>query len=182
MEAINFLLKFIFDTAIMVLVLRVWLQLVRADFYNPISQFVVRVSNPIVIPVRRVIPSVAGIDLPTLILAFLVAVLNYIIVPLLNGSSLNLLLALYLGLLYLIKQVGVIIFIVMLIMAILSWVIQGYNPTQMLFHQLAEPILRPIRRFVPPIGGLDLSVLVFFLLINVIDILFNSWIPYWYMI
>lgn len=182
MEAINYLLKFAFDTVIMILVLRVWLQLVRADFYNPFSQFIVKVSNPLVIPLRRIIPGIGGIDLATIILAYVFATLTFIIIPLLNGGPIDIISALYLGLIYLIKQTGILLFIIMLVMALMSWVVQGYNPTQMIFHQLTEPVLAPIRRIIPSIGGLDLSVLIAFLLLNVLNILLRGWIPYWAML
>lgn len=179
MEAINYLLKFAFDALVWILVLRVWLQLVRADFYNPLSQFIVKVSNPVVIPLRRVIPSLGGIDLPTVLLAYVVATLTFIIIPLLNGGPIDIILSMYLGLIYLIKQTGMLLFILMLVMALMSWVVQGYNPTQVIFHQLTAPVLTPIRRIVPSVGGLDLSVLIAFLLLNVINILLRGWVPYW---
>ena len=179
MEAINYLLSFIFDALLMLLVLRFWMQAVRADFYNPLSQFIVKVTNPLVIPLRRVIPGFGGIDLSTIILAFAIASLKFIIIPLLNGGPIEILTSLYLGLIYLIKQSGVLLIILMLVMALMSWVVQGYNPTQAIFHQLTEPFLAPIRRIVPSIGGLDLSVLIAFLLLNIINILLSGWIPYW---
>jgi len=70
----------------------------------------------------------------------------------------------------------------MLVMAIMSWVVQGYNPTMVIFQQLTEPFLRPIRKVVPVIGGLDLSILVAFLALNVINILLSGAIPYWQML
>lgn len=179
MEAINYLLKFAFDTLLMILVLRVWLQLVRADFYNPLSQFIVKVSNPLVIPLRRIIPGFGGVDLATVILAYIVATLTWTLIPFLNSGTVDLISSMYLGLIYLIKQVGVLLFIVMLVMALMSWVVQGYNPTQMIFQQLTAPVLAPIRRIVPSIGGLDLSILIAFLLLNVVNILLAGWIPYW---
>ncbi len=179
MEAINYLLKFAFDAVLMILVLRVWLQLVRADFYNPLSQFIVKVSNPLVIPMRRIIPGLGGVDLATIVLAYIVATLTFIIIPLINAGPIDIISALYLGLIYLIKQTGVLLFIVMLVMALMSWVVQGYNPTQMIFHQLTAPVLTPIRRIIPSIGGLDLSVLIAFLLLNVLNILLRGWVPYW---
>jgi YggT family protein len=182
MAAINYLLGFVFDAILMILIFRVWLQAVRADFYNPLSQFVVKVSNPIVIPMRRLIPGFGGIDIATLVIAYVVASAKFIILPLINGANIELLSAFFLGLLYLIKQSGFLLFIVMLVMALMSWVVQGYNPTQMIFHQLTEPFLRPIRNIVPSIGGLDLSVLIAFLLLNVINILLSGWIPFWAMI
>ena len=154
----------------------------RADFYNPFSQFIVKVSNPLVIPLRRIIPGLGGVDLATIVLAYVVATLTFIIIPLLNGGPIDIISALYLGLIYLIKQTGVLLFIVMLVMALMSWVVQGYNPTQMIFHQLTAPVLTPIRRIIPSIGGLDLSVLIAFLLLNVLNILFRGWVPYWAML
>jgi len=179
MEAINYLLKFAIDAVLMILVLRVWLQLVRADFYNPFSQFIVKVSNPLVIPLRRIIPGLGGVDLATIVLAYIFATLTFIIIPLLNGGPIDIVTALYLGLIYLVKQAGVLLFIIMLVMALMSWVVQGYNPTQMIFHQLTAPVLAPVRRIIPSIGGLDLSVLIVFLLLNVVNILLAGWIPYW---
>ena len=182
MAAINYLLGFVFDALLMVLVIRVWLQLVKADFYNPLSQFVVKVTNPLVIPFRRIIPGFGGIDMATLVIAYLVASLKFIIIPLLNGGPIDIITALFLGLLYLIKQTGFLLFVLMLVMALMSWVVQGYNPTQMILHQLTEPVLRPIRNIIPNIGGLDLSILAAFLLLNVINILLSGWIPYWAML
>lgn len=182
MAAVNYLLGFVFDALLMVLVIRVWLQLVRADFYNPLSQFVVKVTNPLVIPVRRIIPGFGGIDMATLLIAYIVAALKFIIIPLLNGGAIDVVTALFLGILYLVKQSGFLLFVVMLVMALMSWVVQGYNPTQVILHQLTEPVLRPIRNIIPNIGGLDLSILAAFLLLNVINILLSGWIPYWSML
>ena len=182
MEAINYLLRFAFDALLMILVLRLWLQLVKADFYNPFSQFIVKVSNPVVVPLRRVIPGFGGIDLATLLLAYLVATLKFVIIPLINGGPIDILASMFFGALYLIKQSGVLLFIIMLVMALMSWVVQGYNPTQMIFHQLCEPFLRPIRKIIPNIGGLDLSILAAFLILNVINILLSGAIPVWRML
>lgn len=182
MEAINYLLKFVLDTLVLVLIFRVWLQMVKADFYNPLSQFIVKVTNPLVIPVRRVIPGFAGLDMASIVLVLLVSSAKFIIIPMINGGPFDPLAALYFGALFSIKQVGFLLFIVMLAMAVMSWVVQGYNPTQVVFHQLTEPFLNPIRRIIPSLGGLDLSVLIAFLLLNVINILLSGWIPYWGML
>ncbi len=179
MEAIIYLLRFAFDALLTILIMRVWLQLVKADFYNPLSQFIVKVSNPLVIPLRRVIPGFGGIDLATVLLAFVVATTKFISITLLSGGEFELLISLYIGLIILVKQIGFLIFIIMLVMALMSWVVQGYNPTQMIFHQLTEPFLRPIKKIVPSIGGLDLSILIAFLLLNVINIFLSSSLPFW---
>lgn len=179
MEAIKYLLSFVFDALVMILVMRVWLQVVRADFYNPLSQFIVKVSNPIVTPVRRVIPGFGGLDFATILLAYLIASLKFVTLFLIAGESLNPAAIFFFGLLYLVKQTGTLIFIIMLVMALMSWVVQGYNPTQAVFQQLTEPFLRPIRKILPNLGGLDLSIIVAFLLLNVINILIAGWFPAW---
>jgi len=179
MEAIIYLLRFAFDALLTILIMRIWLQLVKADFYNPLSQFIVKVSNPLVIPFRKIIPGFGGIDLATVLLAFIMATAKFISITLLSGGELDLVISLYIGLIILAKQIGFLIFIIMLAMALMSWVIQGYNPTQMVFHQLTEPFLRPIQKVVPSIGGLDLSVLIAFLLLNVINIFLSNLLPYW---
>lgn len=180
MEAINYLLNFIFDTILMILILRVWLQLVRADFYNPLCQFIVKASNPVVLPLRKIIPGLGGIDVATIVAAYLIASAKFIIIPLINGGAIDIVTALIIGGAYLIKETGVLLFIIMLVMALMSWIVQGYNPTQAVFHQLTAPILKPIQRIVPNIGGLDLSVLIAFLALNMINIFLSGLIPFWH--
>jgi len=178
MEAVIYLLRFAFDALLMILIMRFWLQWVKADFYNPLSQFIVKVSNPLVVPLRRVIPGLGGLDMATLVVAYIIATLKFFTLAALTGESLGPL-AFYIGLLVLLKQAGFLLFVIMIIMALMSWVVQGYNPTLMIFNQLTEPFLNPIRRFMPNLGGLDLSMIVAFLAMNVINILLSNSLPYW---
>jgi YggT family protein len=178
MEAIIYLLRFAFDALLMILIMRIWLQWVKADFYNPLSQFIVKVSNPLVVPLRRVIPGLGGLDLATIFIAYIVSTLKFVTLAALAGESLGFL-AFYIGLLVLLKQAGFLLFVIMIIMAVMSWVVQGYNPTLMVFNQLTEPFLNPIRKVIPNLGGLDLSMLVAFLAMNVINILLSNSLPYW---
>jgi len=177
-EAVIYLLRFAFDALLMILIMRVWLQWVKADFYNPLSQFIVKVSNPLVVPLRRIIPGFGGMDLATIVVAYIVATLKFVALAALAGESLGFL-AFYIGLLVLLKQAGFLLFVIMIIMAVMSWVVQGYNPTLAILHQLTEPFLNPIRRIIPNMGGLDLSMIVAFLAMNVINILLSSSLPYW---
>ena len=158
--------------------MRFWLQWVKADFYNPLSQFIVKVSNPLVIPLRKIIPGLGGLDMATLVVAYIIATLKFFILASLAGESLGPL-AFYIGLLVLLKQAGFLLFVIMVMMAIMSWVVQGYNPTLMIFNQLTEPFLNPIRRIMPNLGGLDLSMILAFLAMNVINIILSNSLPYW---
>ncbi|QIL85180.1 YggT family protein [Vibrio sp. HDW18] len=183
MNSMSFLINTLFDLYIMVVILRIWLQAARADFYNPFSQFIVKVTQPVVGPLRRMIPSLGSIDLATVLFAYLLCVLKYVALVLIASSGAVSFSAdfLYLGLLSLIKAAGGLLFWVLLIRAILSWVSQGRSPIEYVFHQLTEPMLAPIRRILPAMGGFDFSVLVLFIVLQFANFLIGDLIgPIWY--
>lgn len=178
MQAIVFLLNALFDIYLMVVLLRIWLQWARADFYNPLSQFVVKATHPILAPMHRVIPSLGGLDLAAVLLALIVASLKFTVLILLSGMPLPFAWLPLLSVLLLVKQAGTLLFWMLVLRAILSWVSQGRSPFDYVLLQLTEPMLAPIRRFIPPLGGLDLSVLVLFLILQALNIFLatNAWI------
>lgn len=182
MNAMNFLISTVLDLYIMIVLLRIWLQAARADFYNPFSQFIVKATQPVVAPLRRVIPSIGSIDLATLLFAYLLSVLKFVaLIMIANGTLVFSADFLFFGLLSLLKAAGSLIFWVLLLRAILSWVSQGRSPIEYVFHQLTEPMLAPIRRFLPPMGGFDLSVLVLFIALQFANFLVGDIIgPVWY--
>ncbi len=168
MNSLYFLIEVVFDLYIMVVLLRTWLQAVRADFYNPFSQFVVKATQPVVAPMRRVIPSIGSIDLATILLAYLLAVgkltlINFLFAK--NGFSFDVSILLR-GALAILKQFGHLVFWILILRAILSWVSQGRSPMEYVFSQLTEPFLAPIRRALPDTGGLDLSLMVVILILQ----------------
>jgi YggT family protein len=172
MNAFKFLIEIAFDLFLMVVLLRFWLQLAKADFYNPLSQFIVKATSPLVNPLRKVIPGFAGIDVASLVLGFLIAFAKVSVVMLMIYGIWEPISALIGSGITLVKEAVKLVFWVLIIRAILSWVSQGNNPMEAVFHQLTEPMLRPIRKIIPPIGGLDLSVLVLIIGIQFIQILF----------
>lgn len=175
MEALHFLVYTTFTLYLMVVLLRLWLQLARADFYNPFSQFVVKATNPLVMPLRRVIPSLGKLDTATLVLAYLVAVSKLMVLKLLFSGPLFLTPTLLQGALLLLKDFLNLLFWVLIIRAIMSWVSQGRNPMEYVFQQLTEPFLAPIRRVIPSMGGLDLSVLIALLALKFVELLLAPW-------
>ncbi|WP_373277956.1 YggT family protein [Ferrimonas marina] len=174
----TFLVTTLLELYLMVVLLRLWLQYVRADFYNPFSQFVVKATHPILAPMRRVVPSIGRLDSSALLLAFLVGSLIWTAKLLLSGNGWNVI-VFVLGAVTVLKKAGVLLFWMLLIRAILSWVSQGHNPVEAVLHQLTEPMLAPIRRFLPPMGGLDFSMLVLLIGMNFVNILLHSYLPYW---
>ncbi|CAM3162648.1 MULTISPECIES: YggT family protein [Vibrio] len=183
MNSMNFLISTLFDLYIMVVILRIWLQAARADFYNPFSQFIVKATQPVVAPLRRVVPSIGSIDLATVLFAYVLCVLKFVTLILVaSGGSVSFSAEFFfLGLLSLIKAAGGLLFWVLLIRAILSWVSQGRSPIEYVFHQLTEPMLAPIRRVIPAMGGFDLSVLVLFIGLQFANFLMGDMIgPIWF--
>ena len=174
MSAVNFLVNTLFDLYLMVVLLRVWLQVARADFYNPFSQFVIKATQPVVGPLRRVIPGLGGWDVATIVFAYVVACLKIITFSLILGSTLNPIVILISGLVILITAVFKILFWVLILRAILSWISRGHNPIEAVMIQLTEPLLAPVRRFIPPMGGLDLSMLVVLIGLQFLEMLVND--------
>ena len=162
MSMITFLIDTIGSLFVMAILLRFILQLVKADFYNPISQAIVKVTSPLLNPLRKLIPGFGGMDIAALVLAFIVQgvfvaikmkVLGYMTLPLGTVSVLTLY--------FLLKTLLDLYTFTLIIMVIASWVAPGsYNPGLMLLNQITEPLCSRVRKVIPPMGGLDFSVMI----------------------
>ncbi len=161
---------------LLIVLLRFVLQWLRADFFNPVSQFVVRATQPLLKPLRRLIPGVGGFDLASLVLALLLQTLLSALMLVLSGAgglivSLLPMLLLW-SLIAVLALFAKIFFFALVASVILSWVAQGsHNPGVLLVNQLCEPLLSPIRRILPNLGGLDLSPIFAFIALNLFDML-----------
>lgn len=158
---------------LLIVLLRFILQLVRADFYNPLSQFIVRATHPLLRPLRRLIPSMGGLDLASLVLAVLVQLVLMGLLMLLAygtlGNPLQLLVWSLIGITGLFLKI---FFFALIISVILSWVAPGsHNPGAELVNQITEPLLMPLRRLLPNLGGLDISPIFAFLALQLADML-----------
>ena len=173
----------LFDLYIMLVLLRFLLQMLRADFYNPVSQFIVRMTSPPLKILRRVIPSVSGQDTASVVLCLLLIYLKFLLMRLLSipavyiGGHMAPLGVSYAGMLvYSVADLVALVLTVFLgaiiIRVVLSWISPGhYNPVIGLVDRIASPVLRPIQRLLPPLGGLDLSPLFATLLLVVAKML-----------
>lgn len=170
------------DLYLMVVILRFWLQWVRADFYNPLSQFVVRLTHPVLTPLRRIIPGFGGFDIATLVFAYLVSLIKYLILYFgFSDVPVPLTIVAYFALISMLKQAGALLFWILIARAVLSWISQGRSTVEYVMAQLTEPLLTPIRRIIPSIGGLDLSFLILFLVLQLINRVLGECIPFWSM-
>jgi YggT family protein len=158
---LEFLISTLFSLYILVVMLRFILGAVRADFYNPVSQFLVRVTNPLLVPMRRIIPSIRQYDTSALLLMLFLQLLSLTIVVLLRGASVPFLALLLAAIGELVILAFNVFIFAIVIQVIISWVNPGnYNPVNALLTSITSPVLRPIQKLIPPISGMDLSPLV----------------------
>ena len=139
---------------------RFLLQMVRADFYNPISQFLVKITNPVLIPTRRFVPSVGSVDTASLVVLFVLQLATLFLLTLISGAPIPPFTLVLYAIVSLISLAFSVFIFSLIIQAILSWVQTGQqNPVTTLLHNLNEPILSRVRKYIPPMSGIDLSVM-----------------------
>ena len=169
---IEFLINVLFGLYILVVMLRFLLAIVRADFYNPVSQFIVKVTNPPLKPLRRILPSIGKLDTSTLFLMLALQMLSFTLIALLRGGSFSIGALLILSIAELFSLFLNVLLFSILIQVIISWINPGtYNPAVSLLYSLTEPVLRPCRRLIPPISGMDLSPIVALIAIQLVKLL-----------
>lgn len=160
-----------------IVLLRFLLQLARADFYNPITQFAVKATNPLLRPLRRFIPGWGGIDGAALVLAVIIQALTFFLILFaLNGSipAINPLTLLSWSILNVLDLIVKIYFWSVIAVVVVSWIApQSNHPAIQLVAQITEPVMRPVRSVMPSLGGLDLSPIIVFLILNVISVVID---------
>ena len=175
-EIFNYLIQTALSLFLFAVLIRLMLQLAKADFYNPVSQFVVRVTNPLLLPLRRLIPAIGRLDTASVVLALLVQTTSIIAsLALMGYRPANLLVLMVWSLIGVLSLAVNLFFFAILGLIIFSWIApQTYHPALALLHQLTEPVMGPFRRLVPPLGGLDLSPILVFIMINVLGKLLSA--------
>jgi YggT family protein len=164
-----FLINAVFGLYIFAVLLRFLFQLVRADFYNPLCQAVVTVTNPPLRPLRRYIPALRGLDTASLVLLLLLQLVNTWLVALVVGVSPSPAGLLVVALAELMSKTVWLYIVAILIAVVMSWVGQrAYNPVVSIIDALTDPVVRPARNLIPPIGGLDLSPMVVLIALNLV--------------
>jgi YggT family protein len=167
MSAIAFIVDTLLSLALFVFLARLLLQLARADFRNPLAQAIVQLTNPLIVPLRRVLPPIGKVDTASVLAVLLVAAVDVALVAVLHGGAWpEPIVWLDLVLLEIAHMLLSIYLYAIILYALLSMIAPGgYSPLQSMLASLCEPVLRPIRRIIPPLAGLDLSPLVATLII-----------------
>ncbi|HUD43880.1 MAG TPA: YggT family protein [Dokdonella sp.] len=171
-DAGQILIRFVFGALITLVVLRVLLQMVRANFYNPICQFLYKATNPVLMPLRRVVPSWRNLDVAGVLLAWLLSAIQLALLFALAGVSPKLTGLAVMAVADLIGFV-LLLYMALIIVRILLSFFPGNarHPIVPLIYQLTDPLLRPLQRILPSFGGLDFSPMVAWLLITLARVL-----------
>ncbi len=168
-----FLVSIAFGFFEVLVAVRLLMQHVRADFYNPLAQFVVKATNPLLRPLRRVIPPVGRLDTASVVLWLALTLLELILISLLAGRALPAVPGLLVWALA--DMLNLLIWIwlfCIFVLAIASWINPGaYNPALAIMARISEPVVRPVRRLLPPMGGLDLSPMLAIVLLYLAQML-----------
>lgn len=165
-----YLIQTFFGLYMIVVMLRFLMQVSRVDYYNPICQAIVKITDPAIRPFRAFIPTIYGVDLATLMVAFIVQLIAVMLIMTLYGHTF--LAPIYIAwvLLGLLSIIFKIYFFALLISVISSWIApQSSHPALNLVRQIIEPICIPARKLLPPMGGIDFSIILVFVFINIID-------------
>jgi YggT family protein len=159
--AIIFVINTLAQLYLFVLLLRLWLPWLGADFRNPIAQAILKLTSPVVIPLRRIVPPLGRLDTATVLVAFIIQYLTIVVLLMIMGRSNEGIAAIAITSLVNLVLLSLRLFVFAIIVrVILSWVAPaGHNPALAFVHTLTDRILRPFRRVIPPMGGLDLSPL-----------------------
>jgi YggT family protein len=174
-QALYFLVKTLAQLYLLLLLLRFWLPWLRADFRNPIAQGILRFTSPLVVPLRRFLPAIGRVDTATILVAFIIQFVVVLVLLAIVRRSVPTPIVAVVSLIELAILSLNLFFFATLIRIILSWVAPGnYNPITALLTTLSEPVLRPFRRIIPSVGGLDISPIFAILLLQAAVIFLQS--------
>ena len=168
----RYLIEAVFGFFVFMLLARFHFQWLRVSFRNQIGEFVIATTNWLVLPARRFVPGLAGLDLPTLILAWLVQALSLWLQTAISGSEPSVLALATVAALDLVRYSIYILVFAVIVQFLLSW-ISPYAPLAPVFNSVVAPFLRPIRHFLPPIANIDLSPAVLFIILQILLIPLN---------
>jgi YggT family protein len=177
-QALYFIIKTLSQLYLLLLLLRFWLPWLRADFRNPVAQGILRFTSPLILPVRRIVPSIRRLDTATVLVAFVVQFLVLLVLLTLVGAPVDPLRVAVTSIIELAILSLNLFFFAILIRVILSWVApHSYNPITALVATLSEPLLRPFRRTIPPVGGFDISPVFALVLLQALVIFLHTLKP-----
>ena len=175
MRALIYIIDALSMLITLVFLLRFWLPWFRVNFRNPLAQGILQVTSPIINPLRRIVPALGRVDTATILVAYLVQVLTLILVVLLSGNLPGATFVLLVALFQLVILSLRLFMFAIIIRIVLSWIApQAYSPVTEILSSITEPLLRPFRRFIPPVGGFDISPVFAIILLGALPLLLSD--------
>ena len=177
-SAIVFIVNTVTSLYLLVLLLRFWMPILQADFRNPLAQGILRLTSPLVVPVRRIVPPLGRLDTATVLVAFIIQTVTVFLLLIIVGQKAGFVpIAATAVVKLVVLSINLFVYAIF-IRVILSWVAQGgYNPATAIITTLTEPVLRPFRRVLPAMGGFDLSPILAIILLLAATIVINGFKP-----
>lgn len=186
MSLIFFIVNTVLSLAVYLFLIRLWMQYAGVNFYNPLAQFVVKFTQPIIAPLRKVIAPIGRIDMATVIILYLVATIKLLAILYFKGFHIYFSVEYWPCFIYsplvVLYSFGYLTFWFLFIRAILSWISHGQSQLDIVLYQLTEPLVTPIRRYVPPIGSIDISFMIFMFVLTLLNIVFSNIFGLWWAI
>ncbi len=177
-SALTFIIHAFAQLFLFVLLLRFWLPWFGADFRNPIAQAILKLTSPLVVPLRRIVPPLGRIDTATLLVAFVIQYLAILLILALGGNSASIAPIALTSVIDLV-MLSIRLFVIAIIIGIvLSWIApHNINPATIFIRTISEPLLRPFRRLIPPMGGIDITPVFALILLMALSILLAEMRP-----
>jgi YggT family protein len=166
-----FLVTTVFDLYIFVLMLRLVLVALRVDYFNPVSQTIIKLTQPLIGPLRRSIPNYKNIELASVVVLLVLEALKFLLVGIIIAGLPNPVGLFVLAIADSLKSLVNIFFYAIIVQAIMSWVSSGHSPITSVIHKITAPIMRPFQRLIPPIGGMDISPIPAIISLQLVTIL-----------
>lgn len=169
-SALEFLIKTLFDIYLTILVIRIILIFTRINYFDPVTQFIVKLTDFIIKPLRRIIPNFRYIELSSLLLLFVLEIIKFSLLALIAFGAINIVGLFLLSIGDMLNTFIQVFFYAILMQAILSWV-QPQSFFNRLLYQFTTPIMRPFQRIVPLVGGVDISPIPALITLQLLNIL-----------
>jgi len=177
-SALSFIVGTLAQLYLFVLILRLLLPWFRADFHNPVAQAILKATSPLVIPLRRILPPVGRIDTATLVVTLLVTYVTIFLLLLIRGQSASIGAIALSSVVYVVLLTLRLFVFAIIVRVLLSWLSPGgYNPAMAIIYSMTDPLMRPFRRFIPPLGAFDLSPLFAIILIGALTRIVSGFLP-----
>jgi YggT family protein len=175
LSALTFIISSIAQLYLLVLLLRLFMPWMGATFQNPIAQAILKLTSPLVVPVRRILPPVGKLDTATLVVAFGIQYLTILVIAVIHRATPGIMpIAVTAAVNLIVLAINLFVFAI-IIRVVLSWISPGaYNPATAIIGALTEPVLRPFSRLIPPLGGMDLSPVFAIIILSAAGIFVSS--------